>query len=230
MATYNLEQQEQLDQVKHVWKKYGGLVTWTLVLCLVAYAGWTGYLFWQNDRAAKAGGLYEELDRAAMANDADRVTRVFGDLKDKYPGTTYTEQGALLAARIQLDRGKDEPARASLQWLVDHGKNEELVAIARLRLAGLMLDAKQFEPALKLLQAEVPVEFQALAHDRRGDIQSAMGKKDEALKSYQEAWKLMDASVEYRHFIGGKLTALGAPPEPSSLPTKPAGMPPGLAP
>ena len=32
MATYDLEQQEQLDQVKHFWKQYGNLITWVLVL------------------------------------------------------------------------------------------------------------------------------------------------------------------------------------------------------
>ncbi len=231
MATYNLEQQEQLDNVKHVWKKYGNLVTWTLVAALGAYAAWTGYLYWQNDRAIKAGGLYEELDRAAMQSDADRVTRVFGDLKDKYPGTTFAEQGALLAARIQQDKAKDDDARASLQWLADNGKNEDLAAIARLRLAGLLLDAKQYDPALKQLDAQMPAEFKALAADRRGDIQSAQGKKPEALKSYQEAWKLMSPDVEYRRFIEGKLTALGEPPAPApDLAGAAAGVPPGLAP
>lgn len=222
MATYNLEQQEQLDQVKHVWAKYGNLVTWTLLIALLAYAGFGLYQYWQTDRAVKAGGLYEELDRAAAANDADRAARVFADLKDGYAGTTFAEQGALLAARIQLDKGKPDVAKASLQWLVDHGKNDELVAIGRLRLAGVMLDAKQYDAALKQLDGEIPAEFQALTHDRRGDILSAQGKKAEAIKSYQEAYKAMDPSVEYRRFIEGKLTALGEPPAPATAP-KPVG-------
>lgn len=215
MATYNLEQQEQLDQAKHLWKRYGNLVTWVLVIALGGYAAWTGYLYWQNDKAAKAGGLYEELDRAVVAGDVDKIGRVFNDLKDKYAGATFTEQGALLAARAQVDADKADQAQASLQWLVDNGKNEDLTAVARLRLAGLLLDAKKYDEALKLVDAKLPEEFKPLADDRRGDILLSQGKKDEALKAYQAAWKAMDAKVEYRRFIEGKLTSLGEPPAPS---------------
>mgnify|MGYP000844691820 CR=1 FL=1 len=148
MATYNLEQQEQLDQFKHFWKTYGNLITWTLVLCVGAYAAWTGYLYWQNDRATKAAVLFEELDRAAIKGDVDKTTRVFSDLKDNYAGATFTEQGALLAAQVQLAKGKSDDARASLQWLADKGKNENLAAIARLRLAGVLMDLKKYDDAL----------------------------------------------------------------------------------
>ena len=230
MATYNLEQQEQLDQAKHLWKKYGNLVTWVLIIALGSYAAWTGYLYWQNDKAAKAGGLYEELDRAVLAGDADKISRVFNDLKDKYAGATFTEQGALLAAKAQTDAGKAEQAQASLQWLVDHGKNDDLVAVARLRLAGLMLDAKKYDEALKLVEAKLPEEFKPLADDRRGDILSAQGKKAEALVAYKAAWKAMDPKVEYRRFTEGKLTALGEPPEASVVQGGGKTPPPGIAP
>jgi len=236
MATYDLEQQEQLDQVKHFWKQYGNLVTWVLVLVLGGYAAWTGYLYWQQQRATGAGNLYEELDRAATSGNADKTALAFTDLKDKYAGTTFAEQGALLAAKVALENQKADQGKAFLQWLVDHGKNASLVAIARLRLAGIQMDAKQFDEAQKTLTGEMPAEFAPLAQDRRGDILLAQGKKDEAAKAYQDAWKGLDASVDYRRFVEGKLTALGhAPAQPLSAAT-PAGagaangMPPGLAP
>ncbi|HET6788949.1 MAG TPA: tetratricopeptide repeat protein, partial [Aquabacterium sp.] len=156
MATYDLEQQEQLDQAKHFWKTYGNLITWTLILILGAYAAWTGYLYWQNDQAGKASVLFEEIDRAALQGDTSKVALVFKDIREKHPGTTYTAQAALLAAKVQATAGKDEDARASLQWLIDNGKNPDLVAVARLRLAGLQLDAKQHDAALKLLDADLP--------------------------------------------------------------------------
>jgi len=236
MATYDLEQQEQLDQVKHFWKQYGNLITWVLVLILGAYAAWMGYQYWQRDRASGAAGLYEELDRAAQSGNVDKVGQAFNDLKDKYAGTTFAEQGALLAARVAAERQKADQAKTSLEWLVGNGKNQNLVAVGRLRLAGMQLDAKQFDEALKTLSAEMPEEFVALADDRRGDVLMAQGKKDDAAKAYQSAWKGLDAEVEYRRFIAGKLTALGQPPEPpSKAPVAPMGMgaqmlPPGAVP
>lgn len=212
MATYDLEQQEQLDQFKHFWKTYGNLISWVLAAAVAAYAGWTGYQYWQTDRAAKAAGMYEELDRAAVQGDADKVQRVFADLKGQYGGTTLSEQGALLAAQVLVEKGKTDEGRAALQWLVESGKNPNLVAVARLRLAGVLLDQKKYDEAITVVAAKVPEEFNALVSDRRGDILQAQGKKDEALKAYQEAYKAMDAKVEYRRFIEGKLTALGEPP------------------
>lgn len=236
MATYDLEQQEQLDQVKHFWKQYGNLVTWVLVLVLGAYAAWTGYLYWQQQRATGAGNLYEELDRAASSGNAEKTALAFTDLKNKYAGTTFTEQGALLAAKVAMENQKADQGKASLQWLVDNGKNASLVAIARLRLAGIQMDAKQFDEAQKTLSGEMPAEFAPLIQDRRGDILLAQGKKEDAAKAYLEAWKGLDAGVDYRRFVEGKLTALGQPPAPPQNLVAPSGlgpatgMPPGLAP
>ncbi len=220
MATYNLEQQEQLDQVKHFWKQYGNLITWVLVLVLGAYAAWMGYQYWQRERAAGAAGLYEQLDRAVLAGNLDQLGQAFKDMQDKYAGTTFAEQSALLVARANAERQKADEAKAALQWLLDKGKNESLVAVARLRLAGMQLDAKQFDEALKTLSASMPEEFAALADDRRGDVLLAQGKKDEAAKAFLAAWKGMGQELEYRRFIAGKLTALGQPPEPQAKPAQ----------
>lgn len=213
MATFDLEQQEQLDSVKHFWKQYGNLITWGLVLVLGAYAAWTGYLYWQQQRAQGASGLYEELEKAARAGDADRTQKAFADLRDGYAGTVYAAQGALMAAKVASDKDQTDAARASLQWVVDHGKDANLAAVARLRLAGMQMDAGQLDEALKTLSSDMPAEYQALASDRRGDVLAAQGKKADAAKSYRAAWDAMDPSVEYRRFVEGKLTALGQSPE-----------------
>jgi predicted negative regulator of RcsB-dependent stress response len=237
MATYDLEQQEQLDQLKAFWKQYGNLITWLLVLVMGAYAAWTGYLYWQQQRAQGAGGLYEEMDRAAAAGDGAKVTQALADLKAKYAGTTFAEQGALLAARAAVSRKAPADAAAALQWLIQDGKNPDLVAVARLRLAGQWMDDKKYDEALKLVSAEMPAEFAGAAADRRGDILVALNKKDEAVKAYQEAYKAMPEELEYRRFVEGKLTVLGQAPEGATagqvspmMQSLPPSLPPGLVP
>jgi predicted negative regulator of RcsB-dependent stress response len=64
----------------------------------------------------------------------------------------------------------------------------------------------------------VPDEFKPLAEDRRGDVLMAQGKKDEAVKAYQQAYKTMEPTVDYRRFIEGKLVALGHAPETPAAP------------
>ena len=213
MATpLDLQEQEQLDDIKAFWKQYGNLITWVLTAALLAYAGWNGWGWWQRDQAAKAGAMFEALDQAVQGGDAKRAGQIFGDLKERYPRTAWTEQGGLLAARLQFDKGDVDGARAALAWLADNAVEDEYRSIARLRLAGLMLDAKQYDDALKQLDGAKATEFTALVADRRGDVLLAKGQRDEAKAAYQAAYKAMDDKTDYRRIIDAKLTALGAAP------------------
>ena len=214
MATHlDLEEQEQLDAVKHFWKRNGNLITWLLIVVLGGYAAWNGWGWWQRDQATKAGAMFDELDRAAQAGDADKTNQVFADLKERYASTAFAQQGGLLAAKVQSEKGQLDAARATLAWVGEHATEAEYQTIARLRLAGLMLDAKQYDDALKQLDAATAPSFAALVADRRGDVLAAQGKLDEAKAAYSSAWQAMDPKIEYRRLIEAKLTAAGAPPQ-----------------
>ncbi|MEY4907954.1 MAG: hypothetical protein RL260_1672 [Pseudomonadota bacterium] len=214
MASHlDLEEQEQLDQIKHFWAKFGNLITWVLLIVLTAYAGWNGWQYWQRDQAAKASGIYDELDRLAQAGDAERVTKVWADLQSRYPSTAFAEQGGLLAAKVQFDKGQADAARSTLEWVAANAKEDEYRALARLRLAGVHLEAKRFDEALKLVTSEVPESLTALAADRRGDILQAQAKPAEAVAAYQQAWKALGKEVDYRRLVEAKLVALGAAPQ-----------------
>jgi predicted negative regulator of RcsB-dependent stress response len=217
MATHlDLQEQEQVDALKAFWQQYGNLITWALVAALLVYAGITGWQWWQREQAAHAGAMFDEFDRALNAGDLDKTTRVWADLKERYPRTAYTQQAAMLTAKLQFDKGKSDDARASLTWVIDHAVEDEYKSLARLRLAALLLDAKQYDDALKLLDAVPAGPFAALAADRRGDVLLAQGKKDAARAAYQRAYDAMDAKVEYRRLVDAKLTALGAAPAAAS--------------
>jgi predicted negative regulator of RcsB-dependent stress response len=217
MATHlDLEEQEQLDQLKAFWDEYGNLITVVLVLVVGAYLAWLGWNAWQRDQGVKAGAMYDELNRAAQAGDAARAGSIFGDMKERYPRTTFTAQGGLLAAKIADEKGQADAARADLAWVAESASENAYRAAARLRLAGISLDAKKYDEALKQLDGIDDAEFAALAADRRGDVLAAAGKPDEAKAAYQKAWNTMDAKVEYRRLVEAKLDALGAAPAASA--------------
>jgi len=219
MATQlDLQEQEQLDALKAFWNKYGNLITWTLILVLGAYAAWNGWQYWQRDQGMKAGAMFDELERAAVAGDADKAGRVLADLQGRFPATAFAQQGALLAAKVQFDKGQADKAKASLVWVADKGSNDELRTAARLRLAALQADAKQYDEALKTLDAATATGFEALVADRRGDVLLAQGKAAEARVAYQAAYKAMGEKIDYRRVIDAKLTALGAAPEAAAAP------------
>ena len=211
----DLQEQEQLDNLKAFWKQYGNLITWVITACLLAFAAWNAWGWYQRDQAVKAAAMFDELDKAAVAGEVDKVGRIFTDLKDRYGRTVFAEQAGLLAARVQFDKGQADAARASLAWVADNAGQDEYRSVARLRLAGLQLDAKQYDAALKTLDANTAAPFAGLVADRRGDVLLAQGKTAEARSAYQVAWKAMSDKIDYRRLVEAKLTALGAPPEPA---------------
>ena len=217
MATHlDLEEQEQLDQLKAFWKRWGNLVTLILIAALGTVAAWNGWQWYQRDQAVKASSMYDELELAATSNDADRAALVFNDLKTRYPRTAYTQQAGLLAAKVQFDKGQLDAANTTLTWVAESASETDYRIIARLRLAGILLEQKKLDEAAKQLdEAEkgASPEFLALVSDRRGDVLLAQNKPELAVAAYRKAWDLMDTKLEYRRLIDAKLTALAAPPE-----------------
>ena len=213
MATHlDLEEQEQLDHLKALWKRYGSLLTWLTIVVLAGFAAWNGWNWYQRDQAGKSGAMLDQLEKAVQAGDVDQAARVFADLKERYPLTASAEQGGLMAAKLQVDKGKPDAALETLRWVGANARETEYRTIAKLRAAGLLLDQKKFDDALKLLDATNPPEFSALVGDRRGDVLNAQGNKEAAKAAYADAWRKMDSKVDYRRLIDAKLTALGEAP------------------
>ena len=204
----DLEEQEQLDELKHFWNQWGNLITWFLIAVFGAFAAWNAWQYWERTQALKASALYEEVERAAVAGDVGRVEQGLKDIRDKFGRTSYAQQAALLAARSFSEKGKPDAAKAALQWVAEDASDEGLQAVARLRLAAMLVEGKAYDEALKQL-AGLPAEFEALAADRRGDIYKLQDKKEEAKAEYTKAWKAFAPDSEYRMLVEVKLTALG---------------------
>lgn len=205
----DLDEQEQLDQIKHFWAKYGNAISAVLIVVFGSIAAWNGWQYWQNKQATEAAVLFDEFERAAKAGEFERMQRALGDMQKQYGGTVLTAQAALLAAKTQLDREQAEPARAALAWVAESASDDALKAIARLRLSALDIQAQAWDAALAQLAAPVPVAFAGLVADRRGDVFMAQGKTEEARQAYEAAYKALGAQDAYRTLVAAKLAAMG---------------------
>lgn len=210
MAHLDLEEQEQLDQLKHFWRQFGNAITWALIAVLTAFASWNLYQYWQRSQAAQAAAMYDEVERIAMTGDVAKLDRALGDMKDKFASTAYAQQAGLLAARVYVETGKLDAAKTALLWVAEKSSDDGYQAIARLRLAGVLLESKAYDDALKQLAGNFSADFVALAADRRGDVYQAQGKKAEAVAEYLKAYKGLEPGSEYRRLVDVKLAALGA--------------------
>jgi predicted negative regulator of RcsB-dependent stress response len=220
MATQHLDldEQEQLADIKHFWNLYGKWITTTLTVAALAYAGWTGWNHWQYSQAQKSAVIFDELSKAVTAGDIVKTDRVFADMKDKFGATSYTAQAALLNARMNYGAGKLDATISALQWLVDSSAEVAYKDVARLRLAGVQIEAKKYDAAIKLLKEDMSKPFAALAADRLGDAYALQSKLGEAKEQYLKAYAGLDERDDYRKMIEVKLARMGAAPVAGATP------------
>ena len=213
----DLEEQEQLDQIKHAWKQYGNAITWVLIAVLGTYAGWNFYHYWQRGQATQAAAMYEEVERVVKTGDMVKIERAFTDMKEKFGATAYGQQAGLLVARQYFDAGKLDQAKAALMWVAEKSSDPGYQAVARLRLAAVLADSKAYSEALTQLAGPFPVQFEALVADRKGDVLMLDGKKELARDEYDKAYRAFEPRTEYRRLVEVKLNALGVDPQPAAV-------------
>ena len=209
MATYDLDEQERLDELKAWWKRWGSLVMVGLAVLIASAAGWR---YWQNhtvSQSLEAATVYEKLTQSLAANDAKAAREAGSMLIDQYKGTAYAPRAAMLLAKLNAS-GKDlKSAQSQLEWAVANSKEPTVKDLSRLHLAGVQLDQKQYDDALKTLAGSHSDAFAFRFEDLRGDVLMAKGKQAEARAAYQAAFGKMDDNNPYRSIVELKLDALG---------------------
>lgn len=212
----DLEEQEQIDQLKHFWNTWGTLISSALLLIFGSIAIWNGYQFWQNRQSMQAAALLEELNTSVLAKNESRVGQAFNDIREKYASTHQAVQAGLLAAKAsQEQQGQVKPEDALL-WVAQSGADEGYKAISRLRLSSLLMEKGAYDEALQQLAVAFPPEFEAIVADRKGDIQMLQQKPTDAVQQYLQAHEKSGANPEYRRLVEFKLNALGVNPSGAS--------------
>jgi len=207
---YDLDEQEQLDQLKAWWNKYGTLVLTVLIIATAVIGGWRAWQWYEGHQSSQARGYFEALEEAGRSQGEESVARInaaMKTLRSEYAATDYAARGALVAASALAARKDVSGARAQLEWL-SQTKHAALVPVSRLRLAALFLDQKEYEAALAQLK-DAPPSFEGLFADRRGDVLAAQGKPAEAKKAWSDAMNLLGATNPLTPVVKLKLDALG---------------------
>jgi predicted negative regulator of RcsB-dependent stress response len=205
---YDLQEQEQIANLKAWWNKYGNFIFTVATIALLAVAAWNGWNWYQRKQAVAAAALYEDILKSVAAKDGPRVIASANTILDSYGRTIYAPLAALAAAKAAHDANDSATAKKHLRWVIEQSHHAEFAGIARVRLAGVLLDEKAYDEALQVLSAEVVPSQRVAVADRRGDVLFAQGKIEEARKAYQQALELADPSHPLRGLVQLKLDAL----------------------
>jgi predicted negative regulator of RcsB-dependent stress response len=210
MAALDLQEQEQIEALRAWWKDNGNFVLGAVLVVVVTMGGWRGWQYYQHEQATEAAMLYQQVVEQVGSKDPKRVNDAAAAVTDKFSSTAYAARAALLAAQVNEQVKDAARAKTQLQWVIDHASEATLKDVARLRIAAILLDEKNYAEALQQLEAKHPESFDGLYADLRGDVLSAQGKADEARSAYKLAYEKINPQSMYRNLIQMKIDALGA--------------------
>jgi predicted negative regulator of RcsB-dependent stress response len=214
MAVYDLEEQEQISQIKAWWDQYGKFVTAILLTAAIASVSWQGFGWYRDRQAGEAGAMFFAVQQAAEQRDAARAREAAGQIIEKFPRTAYAEMGALLSASVQFGAGDSRNARAHLEWLANNGRDQILKDLARLRLATILLNDGEYDGALVQLDRGAPAAgLKARFEDLRGDVHAVQSDPVRARSAYEGALDALagqgtEAAAGLQEVIRIKLEAL----------------------
>lgn len=205
----DLEEQEKLDELKAWWRQHGKWVISAFVVFILAVSGWRGWQTWTHRQAVEASQLFDRAVQAAMVNDAKTVKDITAQIMENYPRTAYATPAAWLAGRVNAEAGDLKSAQAQYRYALERARDAGVRDLARLRLAAILLDSKDYAGALALLDEAHGAAYKALYANLRGDVLIEQGKLKEARAAYQEALKAMDENNALKPLVEIKLDAIG---------------------
>ncbi|MBQ7625958.1 MAG: tetratricopeptide repeat protein, partial [Rhodocyclaceae bacterium] len=113
----------------------------------------------------------------------------------QFPKSHYAVMAALDAARVLFEEGEFAQAGEELGWVENHARDAALRDLARLRLAVVLTQQKDYAGARAKLQP-LPAEpmLAARFNDVLGDAFAAEEKPQEARQAWQSALDLLTAN------------------------------------
>ena len=207
---YDLEEQEKLDAIRDWWARYGSVCVILAFAVAAGILGWRGWQWYQSSQNTQAMSYFEALESASRENTPEahaRITAASETLRSDFARSGYTGRGVLIAAWAFQERGELEAAKEQLEWLVKNGQESALVALARLRLAGVALELNDYELALSNL-SNAPASFEGLYADRRGDVYAAQEQFEQAQTEWEKALTALNGDP-VSQIVQLKLDAIG---------------------
>src|SRR5580765_1987948 len=206
----DLEEQEQVADLKAWWSQYGTCVLVAVLVAVLAISGWTLWKRHEAGQLGQASALYEGAVRAAQAGDAKALRDAAGSLTENFSRTPYAAMAALVSAKFFADRGDLKASQAQLQWVVERAQSEDLRDLARLRLGAALLEEKASDPALAIADAPHAAAYDAHYAALKGDILVAKNQRDEAKAAYKLALEKSGKEQNaFRESVRTRLEALG---------------------
>ena len=203
----DLEQQEQIDAIKGFWNDNKRWIIPFVTLLLAAAVAFNGWNWYSARQAAQASDALAAMEGALIEQNAEKSRVAYNVLAADFGGTAQAAVAGLQMAKVHVSNGELAQARGVLE-VVTKKAPEEFAWIARVRLAGVMLDEENAQGALAAVAGNPPKDYLPLVLDRRGDAHAALGQKEEARAAWKAALDGLDPQSPTRGLVLRKLQTI----------------------
>ncbi len=208
----NLTEEQQVEAIKRWWKENGIAVIAGLVIGLVAIFGWRAWGDYKDSNAAEASALYGEFQISLNANNQESITALQQKFMTDYASTPYASLVSLAMAKKAVEDKNTSAAKTSLQWVLDNTKQAQIKHTARIRLIALLINDKEYEAALALINVKQTGGYAGIYNELRGDLLLAQGDVAAAHNAYDKALQSEGLSSASREIISAKLSDTSSSP------------------
>jgi predicted negative regulator of RcsB-dependent stress response len=209
MAHYDLQEQEQISNLKYFWQKGGKYVIGLIILIIIAYIGGTIWNVHKQNKAAQAATVYAVFEDGMKAESIALVMGPVAQLQTDYANTEYAAMASLEAAKFWWTLKNESEAIKLLNWVIVNANDKGLVSIARIHLADIYIDQKAFSQAMDQLQAPHEDAFDFLYYMKRGDLYVVKSQPDRARDAYKEALAKVGNDPSLQQMIQMRIDVLG---------------------
>ena len=210
MAVYDLEEQEQLDDLKAWWKQWGNTITVRRCRSRASRspacrAGAGG----RAPRRPTPSVLYSAVSDAARKRRSGEGARTRSrSSPTSSPAPPTRRARALVLRQACSSTPATRPARkAQLSWVIDNASDETSSRqIARFRLAEIAARRQAVRRGAEDARREAcPTSFTGLFADLRGDALAAAGRAPKRAAPTRKRWPSSMPKSPYRMYVQVKL-------------------------
>jgi predicted negative regulator of RcsB-dependent stress response len=182
-----MTEDEQLEEIKKWWKRYGNLVTLFISLVLLCVAGYR-YMHWHQEKVTQQASVAYEHMMVSFSNHNIKSVRAYANelIKD-YNNTVYSDVAHMTLARVYVEKNKLDEAKNELMNVANKSKVSSLKQVAKIRMARILTAQEDYANALKELSSIEDKTYLPVINELKGDIYGATGQYKNAVAAYRLA-------------------------------------------
>lgn len=211
MEAYVTEEQ-QVEAIKKWFNTHGNTLSWIVIVILSAGLAVKYWMHHKDVVHRQASDSYSML-LFAMDNKDDVTIKTQADnlLKD-YPASVYATFAAFTLANEAIRINDFETAAHQLEWAMEHSKQADFRALARVRLMRLFMAEDKLPQALALYDEEKAKAYLPIMMELKGDILLKQNDRNGAQAAYEKAYRLAPKEEMVGYLLKVKLEELGVDP------------------